>query len=383
LCAADWTLATGDWCGAEPYTDLWAHDAPAFGQNNSWACSQQAQGGGCRYEDDIFTNFTLEAILAHDPLTPLMVYYAPHIVHMPLEVPDAQLALFANVSADSQPRRFYAAMVNLVDTHIGMIVDALKARGMWNETLLILSADNGGPVYGGSYQCTACDGDAGANNFPLRGGKHSNFEGGVRVNAFVSGGFLPPAVRGTVTSGLAAIEDWYVTLTKLAGADPFDERAAAAGLPPVEGYDLWPLLSGTNLTSPRTEVWLGGGNNATVVQGLIRADGWKLLHGLLSQDMWQGPFYPNSTTEAHPWSNKALDCGSAAAPACLFNVLADPTEHANEAAAQPAVVAEMTARIAELQATVFSPDRGTSSPLACNVSAPTGIYRGFVGPFMP
>jgi hypothetical protein len=48
---------------------------------------------------------------------------------------------------------------------------------------------------------------AGANNYPLRGGKYSLFEGGIRANSFVSGGFLPPAVRGTVLHGLLHISD--------------------------------------------------------------------------------------------------------------------------------------------------------------------------------
>lgn len=250
------------------------------------------------------------------------------------------------------------------------------------------------PVYGPEYGCGTCDGSAGANNFPLRGGKHSNFEGGVRANAFVSGGFLPAAMRGTNTSALIGIEDWYKTLTILAGADPVDERAAAAGLPPVEGYDLWPLLSGTNTTNPRTEIWLGkdsprdgngksSGAASTFVQGLIRSDGWKLMHDLINQDIWQGPFYPNATTVSKPWKNTNLDCGSFANPTCLFNVFDDPNEHVNQAKAFPEIVTEMAARISEIQATVFSPDRGQNSPLACTVSAPHGIYRGFVGPFLP
>ena len=49
-----------------------------------------------------------------------------------------------------------------------------------------------------------------ANNWPLKGGKLSNWEGGTRVNAFVSGGFLPAARRGTVEPGFTAIEDWCV-----------------------------------------------------------------------------------------------------------------------------------------------------------------------------
>ncbi len=251
-------------------------------------------------------------------------------------------------------------------------------------------------MYGPEFGCGTCDGSAGASNFPMRGGKHSNFEGGVRANAFVSGGFLPSNVRGTNTSALMGIEDWYKTLAILAGADPVDEQAAAAGLPPVEGYDLWPLLSGANMTNPRTEIWLGkdsprdgngqgsgSGAASTFVQGLIRSDGWKLLHDLINQDIWQGPFYPNATTAAKPWTNTPLDCGSFAAPTCLFNIFDDPNEHVNQAAAFPEIVTQMAARITEIQTTVFSPDRGQNSPLACKVSAPHGIYRGFVGPFLP
>jgi hypothetical protein len=69
------------------------------------------------------------------------------------------------------------------------------------------------------------------------------------------------------------------------------------------------------------------------------------------------------------------------APTCLFNVFDDPTEHNNLAAAQPAIVSKMAARLQQLQATVFSPDRGQPSPLACNASA--DLYHGFVGPFLP
>ena len=74
-------------------------------------------------------------------------------------------------------------MVAEVDTHLGQVVDALKATGRWNNTLLVLSADNGGPIYR--------NGTAGANNWPNRGGKKSNWEGGVRVNAFATGGLIP------------------------------------------------------------------------------------------------------------------------------------------------------------------------------------------------
>jgi arylsulfatase B len=210
------------------------------------------------------------------------------------------------------------------------------------------------------------------------------------VNALVSGGLLPASRRGQIETGFIGIEDWYRTFLGLAGVDPTDERAAAAGLPPTEGFDMWPLLSGANSTSPRSEVWIGsagdGNGNGptpdqTIVQGLIRSDGWKLLHGSIDMNIFQGPKYPNATTEASPWSNAPLQCGPASAPTCLFNVFDDPTEHVNQAAARPDIVASMAARLAELQAGVFSPYRGGPSPLACTASADK--WGGFVGPFLP
>lgn len=47
-----------------------------------------------------------------------------------------------------------------------------------------------------------------ASNYPLRGGKYMPMEGGIRTAAFVSGGYLPPSVRGTVLDAPVHIADW-------------------------------------------------------------------------------------------------------------------------------------------------------------------------------
>lgn len=83
----------------------------------------------------------LDFIAAHDPTTPMYLFWAPHIVHAPLEVPQAYLDNFAFI--DTKPRRFYAAMVNFVDDLVGRVVAALKAKGMWDNLLWVSSADNG------------------------------------------------------------------------------------------------------------------------------------------------------------------------------------------------------------------------------------------------
>jgi arylsulfatase A-like enzyme len=66
----------------------------------------------------------------------------------------------------------------------------------------------------------------------------SNWQGGIRVNAYASGGALPLAVQNTTVTGLVHLADWYTTFAGLAGVSAVDERAAAAGLPPVDGLDV-------------------------------------------------------------------------------------------------------------------------------------------------
>ena len=60
------------------------------------------------------------------------------------------------------------------------------------------------------------------------------------MNAFVSGGALPPAVRGTISNELITVWDWYSTFVEgIAGGDATDHRAAAAGLPPIDSVNHW------------------------------------------------------------------------------------------------------------------------------------------------
>ena len=402
--------------------DLWQNangvEGPARGLNNTKNCTQAHQDG-CKYEDEIFAEGVLSLIEAHDPSTPLFLFWAPHNIHAPLEVPQAFLDKFAFIH-DSQ-RQYYAAMVNFIDTQIGRVVAALKAKGMWENLLWMVrvvaflslflpsarrplfptwllrlhptlppaqsSSDNGGPIYN--------SGNAGANNFPLRGGKMSNWQGGIRVNAYASGGFLPAAVRGTTAQGLIETADMYTTFCAIAGVDATDGRAAAAGLPAVDGFNMWPMISGANLTSPRTEVPIGanasevnlqGYFNGTVVQGIVSTAGpagglWKLLVGEVPQNIWTGPQYPNQSTS---WVDQPERCGIPMVPVvgkggCLFNLLDDPTEHNDVAAAHPDIVAALYERVEHWQGTVFSPNRGADDGSACR--AATQTWGGFYGPF--
>ena len=99
---------------------------------------------------------------------------------------------------------------------------------MWEHTLMVFTSDNGGYVKSPRGPCNtttttttppaganighgvACfNGEAGANNWPLRGGKYTLFEGGIRAVAFVAGGFVPRGARGSRADGIVHVADWH------------------------------------------------------------------------------------------------------------------------------------------------------------------------------
>mmetsp|Transcript_100598 Transcript_100598/g.288277 ORF Transcript_100598/g.288277 Transcript_100598/m.288277 type:complete len:575 (-) Transcript_100598:574-2298(-) len=395
----------------ESIYDLWVKEVdgdegPAIGLNNSidgcyaenGAFPEDDVEGNCMYEDALFQTRALKIVNDHDlsqPEHPLFLFYAPHIVHEPLQVPEDWLAKFDFMTDDDDDnnRQRYNAMVHFLDSAIGNVTDAVKARGMWDNTLIVFSADNGGPVYR--------NGTPGANNWPLKGGKAANWEGGIRVNAWAAGGFIPPAMNGKKLNGLVTLWDWYATFARLAGEDPTDLVAEEAGLPAIDSVDVWDYLSGAVDYSPRREmpvgapsgwhdVWGGVKLNTSVV-GIIYDDRnhttgtgglWKLLVNGESMAIWQGPKYPNATSAAGfgelGLSPEAIfeDCNEG----CLYKLDEDPHEISDIADQYPDLLAELQAKSQAYNETVFSPDRGTAQTIACD--AAQGPWANFWGPFL-
>ena len=93
-------------CLGREIIDLWEDNTPAYGLNNSRNCSQANQSG-CVYEDQLFADRVMAAIQP-DP-KPFFVFWAPRVVHSPLEVPQKQLDHFGFI--DDGARRVYHAMV--------------------------------------------------------------------------------------------------------------------------------------------------------------------------------------------------------------------------------------------------------------------------------
>ena len=78
-------------------------------------------------------------------------------------------------------------MASNVDTAIGTFVEMLKAKAMWENTVFWLTTDNGGMTYGVKADGVPAIALSTSSNWPLRGGKTTLFEGGVRGVSFVAG----------------------------------------------------------------------------------------------------------------------------------------------------------------------------------------------------
>lgn len=122
-------------------------------------------------------------------------------------------------------------MLRAVDTGIKNVTDAIrKTPGLWEETLIICTSDNGGIGPG--------------NNYPLRGHKATPWEGGTKVMGFLTGGYLPASLRGKTHAGVVHVADWYPTICNLAGvADCTDNKTFLGKVRPIDGHDVWPLIT--------------------------------------------------------------------------------------------------------------------------------------------
>jgi len=211
--------------------------------------------------------------------------------------------------------------------------------------------------------------------------KVTDFEGGVRAVAFMSGGYLPTRLRGSRHHGFISVADWYATLLGLAGLDPVDSQAK--GVPKIDSLDQWAAMLVPNATwdadtNPRMEIHLstaGVDPHHAHDEALIKGR-YKILCGPgENQGFWQGPVFPNSSQhDSDPGCGSFPNC-------CLFDIISDETEQRDLHLALPDVYTEMLAALADAAKTQYQSNY--SDPLAtqCISDAEAKAYYGnFVGP---
>lgn len=181
-------------------------------------------GEGQRRMVELYTKEAVDFI-GRNKDSPFYLYYAHNAVHTPI-YPGAAFA------GKSQNGRF-GDWVEEVDWSVGQVLDALRSQGLDKDTLVVFTSDNGPWLTKG-----ADGGSAG----PLRGGKGSTWEGGVRVPTIAWWPSHVPA--GSVNDAVAATIDLLPTFVSLAGG-------TVPATPVIDGRDITPILLGQSKESAR------------------------------------------------------------------------------------------------------------------------------------
>ncbi|MBK9132726.1 MAG: sulfatase-like hydrolase/transferase [Gammaproteobacteria bacterium] len=226
---------------------------------------------------------------------PFMMYLAFSAPHDPVQPPQSYLnQVLAREPGIDPERAKLVALIEHLDDSIGQVVQELKDNGIYDNTLIIYTSDNGGYLLHN------------ANNGPYRGGKLDFYEGGLRVPmAAVWPGRIQP---GTQSAEIALTMDLYATIAEAAGVTIQH---------PIEGRSILPTLLGQSPQYPARDLFFE--NRSTFTDTL-----WKTHYAVRRQDWKLVQNAPGGTFE-------------------LYNLASDPYETQNLAASNPTKVTELMA----------------------------------------
>ncbi len=221
------------------------------------------------YLTDRLTDKALEIIDAHQD-RPFFLNLWYHSVHTPVEGKPEFVEKYQNKIQETNPsvhrNPYLAAMVESMDQNVGRIMDRLDSLGLSENTILIFNSDNGGYIGSGKRHPEIPV----TNNAPLRSGKGSCYEGGIRVPLIVR---APGVAKGEVCRTPVYSCDFFPTLLGMCG---LSDQATQA----IDGVDITPALRDPTETLARDALhfYYPHYYSTTKPVSSIREGDWKLLH---------------------------------------------------------------------------------------------------------
>ncbi|MGB7070766.1 MAG: sulfatase-like hydrolase/transferase [Pyrinomonadaceae bacterium] len=173
---------------------------------------------------------------------PFFLNLAQYAVHTPIQSDNRYLIKYLDAGLDTNEAK-YATLVEGMDKSLGDIMDFIKKKGVERNTAIIFMSDNGGlsltPPRGGEQH---------THNLPLKAGKGSVYEGGIREPMIVK---WPEVVKpSTVAKQYVIIEDFFPTILEMAAVKNYKT------VQPIDGKSLLPVLRNPSHNDPtRTLVW--------------------------------------------------------------------------------------------------------------------------------
>ena len=266
--------------------------------------------------------YTKEAVdfIGRNKDKPFYLYFAHNAVHTPIHPG----AAFAGKSSNGR----FGDWVEEVDWSVGQVLEALRSQGLDKDTLVVFTSDNGPWLVKGT--------DGGSAG-PLRGGKGSTWEGGVREPTIAWWPGRVPA--GSVNDAVAGTIDLLPTFVSLAGG-------TVPATPVIDGRDITPILIGQSKESAREAHYYFSGYDLQAV----RQGRWKLAIAPQSEGM------------------NAKKGPKLAAGLRLYDLDAEIGEQTDVAAQHPEVVAKLKALADKMAAEI-----GGKEPTA---RRPAGEVKG-------
>jgi arylsulfatase A-like enzyme len=199
---------------------------------------------------------------------PWFLYLAYNAPHTPIQPPQDWLRRVKQRQPGiSDKRAALVALIEHMDAGIGRVLEELRDSGEDENTVIVFTSDNGGQV------------NVGANNGPLRDGKQSMYEGGLRIPGCIR---VPGQTSaGTASDTVCSTADFQPTLVELAGGQAQDG---------IDGFSLAPMLSDPNASWPAPRelyfVRREGGTrySGLTIEALLLGD-HKLVHNLPTQKL--------------------------------------------------------------------------------------------------
>ena len=221
----------GGWTHGSPPTYYYPYKDPKKKWNPG--IPTLAEGKKDEYLTDRLTDEAIDFI-TRQQANPFFLYLTLYAVHTPLEAPEGMAQKYKKKFEGKKTgiHPAYAAMLENMDRNIGRVLDTLKALGLEEDTVVIFTSDNGGL-------------EDSAVQTPLREGKGTLYEGGIRVPLMIK---WPGISLAGETDQLAMGTDLLPTIAAMTGHTP-------AQVDTLDGYDLTPLLRDSTPIERKAQVW--------------------------------------------------------------------------------------------------------------------------------
>ncbi|MBQ0081262.1 MAG: arylsulfatase [Alistipes sp.] len=265
---------------------------------------------GKYYSSDLMYD-KMEKFITDNSKDPFFVMWTTTVPHSAVQAPEDEVMYYVNKLGDEAPctdpgmylpNRYplatYAAMITHIDTQVGLLVKKLKELGVWDNTIFIVTSDNG----------PACNGNSPMEHFQSGGpfrcckgwGKSSLHEGGIRMPFVVAWG---DRLKGVKTSQMSSFVDLMPTFAELAGVQA----------PQNDGISFVPTLLGKKQDAHESLYWEFPSR---------RGNGWLAVR----KGEWKGIVQHVRKGNTHME---------------LYNLQTDPQEQTDISAEHPEIVKEM------------------------------------------